>query len=196
VPLFGNPNLVPEQGWSADLGLDWLPQSGTRLSITYYYERFDGLIQLVVVPTPSFFMSENVPHARIQGVEIEAAHDWGHGVTTGLDYTYTDSRNLDTHQILPRRPHHQGRAYAEWQIRTLPLTPWLKLVYRGSHFDDSQEMLRVRDGVYLNAQVSCRFSPHLRVYLRGENLTHDRTPEIFSFGARGAAYFAGVHLRL
>jgi outer membrane cobalamin receptor len=196
VPIFGNPSLSPEQGWSADVGLDWLPWRGTRLSITGYYERFNGLIQLVVVPTPSFLVSENVPHARIQGVEIEVAHDWGHGVTTGIDYTYTDSRNLDTHHGLPRRPHHQGRAYAEWQIWAFPLTPWLELVYRGSHFDDSQEALRVRDGVYLNAQVSSQLSPHLRLYLRGENLTNDRTPELFSFGARGRAYFAGIRLVL
>jgi outer membrane cobalamin receptor len=196
IPLFGNPNLRPEQGWSADLGFDWLPKRGTRLSVTGYYARFDDLIQLVVVPTPSFAASENVPHARLQGVEIEAVHDWGYGVTTGLDYTYTDSRNLDTHRVLPHRPHHQGRAYAEWQIRALPLTSWLELVYRGSHVDDSQAVLRVGDGVYLNAQVRYQFSPHLRLYLRGENLTNDRTPEIFSFGVRGAAYFAGVHLGL
>jgi outer membrane cobalamin receptor len=196
VPSFGNPTLSPEHGWSADLGLDWLPQRGTRLSITGYYERFDGLIQLTAVPTPSFFMSENVPHARLQGVEVEAVRDWGHGVTTGMDYTYTNSRNLDTHHILPHRPHHQARAYAEWRLQALPLTPWLELVYRGSHVDDSQETFHVRDSVYLDAQVSYQFSPHLRFYLRGENLTKDRTPEIFSFGARGAAYFAGVRLVL
>jgi vitamin B12 transporter len=46
VPFFGNPSLVPEQGWSGDLGLDWEPDTGTRLSITGYYQRFDDLIQL------------------------------------------------------------------------------------------------------------------------------------------------------
>jgi vitamin B12 transporter len=71
-----------------------------------------------------------------------------------------------------------------------------ELVYRGSHFDDSEERFIAGDAVYLNAQMSYRMSPALQVYLRGENLTDDRTPEVFSFGARGAAVFGGVRLDL
>jgi hypothetical protein len=74
----------------------------------------------------------------------------------------------------------------------VPLTLGSELVYRGSHFDDSEALFRAGDAVYLNAQMSYRISPALQVYLRGENLTDDRTPEVFSFGARGAAVFAGV----
>jgi hypothetical protein len=44
--------------------------------------------------------------------------------------------------------------------------------------------------------MSYRISPALLVYLRGENLTDDRTPEVFSFGARGAALFGGVRVEL
>ena len=70
------------------------------------------------------------------------------------------------------------------------------VVYRGSHFDDSEELFSAGDAVYLNAQASYQISPALQAYLRGENLTDDRTPEVFSFGARGAAVFAGVRLDL
>ena len=118
VPFFGNPSLVPEQGWSADLGLDWEPETGTRLSITGYYQRFDDLIQLTLAPTLStlsLFVGDNVPDARIWGFELEGSQSWGQGVTTGIDYSYTDSRDLDSGRVLPRRPYHQGRAYCEWQ---------------------------------------------------------------------------------
>ncbi|MGH8575744.1 MAG: TonB-dependent receptor plug domain-containing protein [Gammaproteobacteria bacterium] len=196
VPFFGDPSLVPEQGWSGDLGLDWEPATGTRLSITGYYQRFDDLIQLTLAPTLSLFVGENVPDARIWGFELEGSQDLGHGITTGIDYTYTDARNLDTGQVLPRRPHHQARLYGEWQLPTRSLTIALELVYRGSHFDDSKERFLASDAVYLNAQASYRISSALQVYLRGENLTDDRTPEVFSFGARGAAAFAGVRLDL
>jgi hypothetical protein len=37
---------------------------------------------------------------------------------------------------------------------------------------------------------------HLSLYLRGENLTDDRTADVFSLGARGVAVFAGVRLEL
>ncbi len=196
MPLFGNPALVPEQGWSADLGLDWLPKEGTRLSITGFYHRYDDLIQLTLAPTLSLFVGENVPDARVWGFELEGSQSWGHGVTTGIDYTYTDSRDLDSGRVLPRRPYHQGRAYAEWQLGAVPLTLTSELVYRGSHFDDGNERFRAGDAVYLNMQASYRILLPLQVYLRGENLTDDRTPEVFSFGARGAAVFAGLRLNL
>jgi len=194
VPFFGNPSLVPEQGWSGDLGLDWEPDTSTRLSITGYYQRFDDLIQLTLAPnlsTLSLFVGENVPDARIWGFELEGSHSWGQGVTTGIDYSYTNSRDLDSGRVLPRRPYHQGRAYCEWQISAVPLTLGSELVYRGSHFDDSEALFRAGDAVYLNAQMSYKISPALQVYLRGENLTDDRTPEVFSFGARGASVFGG-----
>ena len=196
VPFFGNPSLVPEQGWSGDLGLDWEPDTGTRLSITGYYQRFDDLIQLTLAPALSLFVGENVHDAWIWGFELEGPQSWGHRVTTGIDYSYTDSRDLDSERVLPRRPYHQVRVYGDWQLPERPLRLWLELVYCGSHFDDSEGLFRAGDAVYLNAQASYRISPALQVYLRGENLSDDRTPEIFSFGARGAAVFAGVRLDL
>ena len=160
------------------------------------YQRFDDLIQLTLAPTLSLFVGENVPDARIWGSELEGSQSWGQGVTTGIDYSYTDSRDLDSGRVLPRRPYHQGRAYCEWQLSAVPLTLGSELVYRGSHFDDSEELFRAGDAVYLNAQASYRISPALQVYLRSENLTDDRTPEVFSFGARGAAVFGGVRVEL
>lgn len=71
-----------------------------------------------------------------------------------------------------------------------------EVVYRGSDFDDSANTLEAGDAVYLNAQASYRFSPHVLLYVRGENINDDRTPEIFSFGARGAAVFGGIRVDL
>jgi outer membrane cobalamin receptor len=70
------------------------------------------------------------------------------------------------------------------------------VVYRGSHFDDSANTLEAGDATYVNVQVSYRVSPHLLFYVRGENLSDDRTEEIFSFGARGAAVYGGVRVEL
>ena len=138
-------------------------------------------------------MGENVPDARIWGFELEGSQSWGHGVTTGIDYTATRTAGISTVD----GSYHAGRiirAYCEWQLSAVPLTLGWELVYRGSYFDDSEELFLASDAVYLNAQASYRISLPLQVYLRGENLSDDRTPEIFSFGARGAAVFGGVRL--
>jgi vitamin B12 transporter len=117
-------------------------------------------------------------------------------LTTGIDYTFQESRDLDADRDLPFRPPHQGRAYAEWRLPGWPVTLWLELLYRSSHFDDRDESIRVGEAAYLHAQLSYELSPQLRFYLRGENLSDDRTPEFSSFGARGAAVFAGMRLDL
>lgn len=97
---------------------------------------------------------------------------------------------------LRKRPRHQGRIYTEWQSSHAPLTGWIEVVYRGTHFDDVANQLLLEDAVYLNAQVSYRVNQNVLFYVRGENLNDDRTPETFSFGAPGAAVFGGIRLEL
>jgi outer membrane cobalamin receptor len=195
VPLFGNPHLEPEQGWSGDVGFDWAPANGTRVSATGFYSRVDDLIQLSFTPRSfSLFVSENVPDARLWGVEVEGNHAWSETVSVGIHYTYTDTRDLETGRVLPRRPAHQGRVFGEWRVSVVPVTLYVEVVYRGRHFDDSANTVGLGDAVYLNAQASYRISSHVLAYVRGENLNDDRTPEMFSFGARGAGVFGGVRV--
>ncbi len=81
VPFFGNPSLVPEQGWSGDLGLDWEPGTGTRVSIAGYYQRYDDLIQLTLAPTlsslaqamPPISMHKRAIRSRLPSRFISAA---------------------------------------------------------------------------------------------------------------------------
>lgn len=182
IPLFGNPALKPEQGWSGDLGFDWTPNNAARLTIAGFHSRFDDLIQLSFTPDrQGLFISENVPRARIQGVEIEGSYAWGENLSAGFEYTFTDSENLDTHLALPRHPEHQGRVHGQWRLAALPVTLWAEVVYRGLHFDDPAHTVGVGDAAYLNVQASYRLAPHLSFYVRGENLTDNRTPEFFSF---------------
>jgi outer membrane receptor for ferrienterochelin and colicins len=123
IPLFGNPALEAEQGWSGDIGLDWTPTEKTRLSVTGFYSRFDDLIKLSFTPERiGLFISENVPDARLQGIELEGAYAWNENVSAGVNYTYTDSENVDTGLDLPRRPEQQFRVFSEWRLTAVPVT--------------------------------------------------------------------------
>ena len=160
-----------------------------RLAITGFYERFDDLIQLTLAPTLRLLVGENVPDAGIWGFELEGAQGWAPWRHDRDPLHLYARRDLDTGNVLPR-----GRTIRRASTgMASPARPCdgLELLYLGSHFDDSDESFRAGDAVYLNAQLSYRISPALRVYLRGENLNDDRTPEIFSFTARGAAVFGG-----
>ena len=50
IPFSGQPGLEPECSVGADLGIDWSPKPGGRLSLTGYFSRLDGLIQLTFAP--------------------------------------------------------------------------------------------------------------------------------------------------
>jgi outer membrane cobalamin receptor len=195
-PFFGNPDLRPERSWSADLGLDWIPLRGLTLSVTGYYNRYDDLIEVIFAPAIGFFQSVNIARARVQGIELEGSYAWGGGVTSGMDYTYTDTEDLDSDRALARLPAHQGRVYNEWRLDALPLTLWTEVVYRSGHWEDRELTLRTGDLVQINAQLSYQPRPYLTLYVRAENLNDDRTADIYSFGARGAGVFGGVRVEL
>jgi len=42
-----------------------------------------------------WFTSRNVAHARVLGSEVEWVYEAGDGVSGGVEYTYTDSRDLE-----------------------------------------------------------------------------------------------------
>lgn len=195
-PVLGNPALLPAESASGDVGLDWTPLAGMRLSVTGFYNRFDDLIELSVNPQVGWFTSRNVARARVLGSEVEWVYEAGDGVSGGVEYTYTDSRDLDTGRDLPLLPRHQGRVHGQWELSRIPVTLWAEGIYRGRHFDDPAQTLLIEDSVQVNAQISYRASPHVVLFLLGENLSNDRTPEIFSVGAPGIAVYAGIRLSL
>lgn len=196
TPFFGNPNLRPEQGSSGDIGIDWTPNAAMRWSLSGFYSRFDDLIQLSFVPQRGIFQSENIARTRIQGIEAAWSVTGKNGLSGGLDYTYSHSRNLDTGTDLPFRPQHQGRVWGEWQWSAFPLTLWAEGTYRGRHFDDNALTLAQGSAVRINAQASYQVTRQFSLYVRGENLNDNRTPEAFSFGVPGAAVYGGFRLQL
>jgi vitamin B12 transporter len=104
-PFYGVPTLRPERGFSAELGWDQSFRGGrTKLSVTVFRNRYRDLIET------NFALSapENVPRARMQGVEFSWRQDWRRGLYSELGWEYLDARNLDTDKPLVRRPHHQS----------------------------------------------------------------------------------------
>jgi len=196
-PFFGNPQLRPEEGASGDAGLDWTLSAGTRLSLTGFYSRFDDLIQLSFEPRMGPLIG-NIPHTRLAGAELEWETDWGDGLTSGIGYTYTytDAEDRDSGKELPYHPRHTGRAWSQWRLSPLPLTLRAEADYRGAGWHDRANTLRLEDAVRLNLLASYQVLESMAVYLRVENLTDNRTPELFSLASSGTAVYGGVRIGL
>jgi len=195
MPLLGNPSLQPEKGSTADAGFDWIPTRDLHFSATGYYGRYNNLITSEV-GLGRFFSLTNTPRARIAGVETSVEILWSRQIHSGVDFTYQYSRNLDNHRPLPVHPEKSGRVWTQWNLDALPLSFRMNATYQGSQWNDSATTLATDDTVRVDVLATYRVFPQLDLYVRGENITNNRTGGIYARHTPGTTVFGGIHLKL
>lgn len=115
VVILANPRLGPERQEGGDVGVDAVFGSHGSLSVTYYDQTADDLIQEVLVessPKPTFKW-DNVGRVKNTGIEIEAAASiWP--LTLKGQFAYTRSR------IVRLAPNYQGELRVGDQAEATP----------------------------------------------------------------------------
>jgi outer membrane cobalamin receptor len=201
-PPFGNLALLPERGIGGDLGFEWRPADNTTLSLTGFYNRYDDLMTLSWNPQPTAAIPcfgtciSNISESTVAG--FEAAGEWAVNAQWrgGASYTYMDNRNLENDRRLPYRSRDNARIWVEWQPATLPVGIWGEAVYRSHAWNDIDNAMPLDETLRFNARINYKVSPQMNLYVRGENLTGNRSIEAYSFDYPGAMVFGGVELRL
>ncbi|MBN3582745.1 TonB-dependent receptor [Algoriphagus aestuarii] len=117
----GNPELLPEESWSGELGLTWKVKGNVNWSnqLTYYRMSVDNWI--IWLPQGSVWTPDNIKHVSNQGIEYQGESSGKTGEWDWvLDWSYTWSRAVTTSGIgesdpaigkqLPYTPQHQANA--------------------------------------------------------------------------------------
>ncbi len=107
TPGFPNPNLRPEYITSFDGGIQHEVSRTFRTEMNVFHNDMTDLVQLIASADRSYFDWVNVAEARSTGVELVAngqAADW---IDYYANYTYTDSEDLATGNLLARVPRHK-----------------------------------------------------------------------------------------
>ncbi len=199
-PLVGKPDLKPERGVGGDLGLEWEPVPDLNLNLTGFYHRYADLIAITWNPAPTperpcagecLF---NIGRAHTAGIETRGQYRFSEQWLAGLAYTWNDNRNLDTKGRIPFESLHTLRAFGEWQPWQ-PVSLWMEAIYRDRFSNDIGNTVRIDHTIRLNARLDYRISERLNLYVRGENLTNNRTPYVRSLDQAGAAVFGGFMLQ-
>jgi outer membrane cobalamin receptor len=191
---FGNPQLRPESSVGGESGLRWQPSANTSVSANYFHNHYDDLIKVLRMARPlGLSQIHNIPHAQVQGLEIQWRSRWNQQWQTGIDYTWTDATNLDTGKPLPQQPQHTARFWNEWSAQTLPVTLWTQGIYRGNSFQ-TEGAAEIGDSFQLDMQLSYQVNKPLNLYVGGENLTDNRQSQNISWGMPGAAVYGGLKL--
>lgn len=105
----GNPDLNAESSWSAELGVDWLPSSIWRLSMTTFLRLSDQLIDYTstnsneiannenLSPNANYFYARNIEDVQTYGFEIESLIDYPlsdqSALMLKLGYTFLNTAN-------------------------------------------------------------------------------------------------------
>lgn len=194
-PLFGNPTVQPEHNVMSEIGWRWQPSKDTELSVAGYWQDFKNLIVLQQDSQTGISKTGNYAVARVWGSELQVHHAWNEAWRSGFNYTFMDATNPENGLQVAMRPKHQGQLWQEWRILA-PLKIRLELVFRDGYWTDPNNMTRIQSVPRLNAQVSYQATSRFRLYVRGENLNDDRTPDLQGFNFTGASVYTGLSLDL
>ncbi len=198
-PQFGDPALRPERSVSFDAGLDqklWADR--LRLGLTYFSNRFEDLITCCGPPKPGFPFGSaiNVGRARSEGVEATSAVDLLDTLTLSANYTFTDSKDLESGRPLPREPRHRWNVALTWEpVRRLSLFGEVHVVSRqfeplGEVHNSGHTLVNLGGTYRLFEPRSMLRSVDLTA--RVQNVLDEAYADIRGFPALGINFLAGL----
>jgi vitamin B12 transporter len=198
--FFGNPDLHPESAHEFEAGLTWRPMAGMSIRTTYFDNRIHGLIDYVYLPTS--YTVENIGRVRADGVETAITTRLLTTMTLTATYTYTDARDLDTGQLLLRRPYDQASFAADWQVTpALRVRPQITYTGRDLDYIYNDEGLGVGDGsnrpgFLANVTTTYQIRRDISVFANVRNVTNSRYEPANGYRVAPTSVLFGVRIAL
>lgn len=208
IPAFftPNPDLVPEEsfGWDAGLELS-LWRGRVVLDVTYFSAELENKIARNPGFVPTLINLPGTSHR--DGVEISAKYRLMPGIVLGASYTYLDATDPDGSREV-RRPPHSGRVDVDARFADGRGRFHFAAVYNGrmndlafrvgpTPFDPWTNEIVPLDATWrLSAALSYEIRPGWEIFGRVENILDDRGQEVFGYAQPGVAAYAGMRLTL
>jgi len=190
-PVFGNPALKGEHSAGGELGWRWQPLPDSEVKVSAYYQNYRQMITLQLDSRTGATRAGNIQEADVWGAEMQSQHRWSSIWESGLNYSYMTTQNPITHLQVPARPEHQSVFWNEVQLLQ-PLTLRLELTAHSGYWFDVANKVKAHSAARVNVLLKYRLSAKTDVYLRGENITDNRTIELNDFSFNGAAFYLGL----
>lgn len=201
--IMGSPELRPERGPSADVGIVWAPShgfaakdSGIRsidrilVETALFATRPRDTIALVAGPA-SPAQAQNIGATQTYGAELVASARFEKRVTISLAYTrlVTEQHAIDPNlygKALPRTPGHFLYARAD------AYGAWLDVAAQSSSFLDQANFQRVDGRALVGAGVRRPIAMNVAVTLAVANATNVRTNDVYGFPMPGRSFFLSL----
>lgn len=202
--FIGNPNLIPEESTSWELGVDQQIMGGNvTLSTTLFDTELDNEINgFVYDPATYAYTSSNMDgKSQRRGVEFSAIGDLSESLSISAAYTYTDSTGGDSMREV-RRPRHTGSLNLGWKA-TGNLYLNTNIQFTGEQtdvyfppFPEPSQVVKLENHTLLNMSLNYTASDKLEMYLKLENALNEDYEEVFGYQTPGFGTSVGVRYRL
>jgi len=117
----GNPDLKPEKAWAWDVGIDQVFTKNLLGKSTFFRREVDNLIIWADEDGDKTYNPTNVEKALIWGIESELRAKMGKYFSSGLGYTWLETRNktvgTNYNNHLTYLPIHKANAYLEYKTK-------------------------------------------------------------------------------
>ncbi len=190
-PFVGNKALQGEHSAGGEIGWRWQPLPESEVKVSGYYQNYRQMIAMQWNPKTGTARAGNIPEADVWGAEMQSQHRWTNIWESGLNYSYMNAINPVTQLRVESRPEHQSVFWNEVKLLQ-PLKLRVELTARSGYWFDSANTLRAKSAPRINVLLKYQLTPKTEVYLRGENITDERTPELYDFNFNGAAFYLGL----
>ncbi|MCC7250619.1 TonB-dependent receptor [Hyphomicrobium sp.] len=201
--FIGNPNLVPEESISWDVGIEQsFFNKALLVDVTYFRAKLKNEID-TIFPAPSFLATPiNLEdESTREGIEITVTARPTDNLDIVATYTHLDAYQtrgaLTAREI--RRPEHQASLNATYRFSERARTT-VSAVYNGEAYDSSfvpsVPSPVLLDGYTLVTVVGeYDLSDQLTAFARVENVLNEDYQEVFGYETAEIAAYAGVRMR-
>lgn len=195
----GNPNLLPEESFGWDVGVEQRFFSDRLIvDLTYFNQDLTNEIATDYSgPLPTPFNRTGI--SERQGIEVSATVDLQNGFTTTATYTYTDATEQSVAGGVRvteiRRPRHSGSVSAAYSFLDSRARIFAEAVFNADMLDTDFATftpVKLKDYTVVNIGGSYAFNDHVEAFARVENLFDQKYEEVFGYNTQGATGFFGV----
>lgn len=207
----GNPDLLPEESTTFDLGLDWTPLARLRISPTLFYRNSSNLIDYALTNSnqisnadnlqddEEYFYASNISESEVIGVEFLTAYrqklhsKFNLRVEGGYTYLKTTSNQETVSRYIANHPSHQVSLKVSFNLGDFS-------VHSASEFNvRSKEAAQLINAEvpeeYFISNLKLTYKPfgdHFQVYGQVLNLTDIQYQEILGAPMPGRWLLGGV----
>lgn len=210
----GNPDVKPEQSFSADLNFDWKIKKGFRLSQSVFYRNSNNLIDYILTnsneitnltnlqPDTTYFYTQNISQSQTFGYELSGWYDFFNTDSTllrlMLDYTYLNTSNKDGEisKYIANHPVHSVAPRVMFRHKRIRVSATGNIITRDPEVAKTI-MGEIKESyVLVNARIA--YKPPVfpaRIFVEGRNLLDTEYQEILGSRMPSRWIYAGITWR-